>query len=150
MQSPEEPQNVDAAMELRLPAVRGLSSSASDLLERFLRSQLGTDEVDALLPAILLATQEGLSNVIRHAYGGKGGRLTLQAEVNEQRVRIRLLDEGRPFDPSRIPNPDLATPREGGYGWFLIRSLVDEVRVASDEAGNAVEFDYTRSTGVPA
>lgn len=72
---------------------------------------------------IILA--EVLSNIARHGYFDDTGTIDLEIRLTDDELRCRVSDTGRPFDPNAVghatPEPELL--REGGYGWFLIRSL---------------------------
>jgi len=83
---------------------------------------------------ILLAADEAATNVILHAYKGAESasefdcRLDIQAGV---RLRIEMTDKGAPFNQDAVPGPDvrenMAGRRRGGFGVYLIRSLMDRV-----------------------
>ena len=53
---------------------------------------------------------------------------------------VVIRDHGRPFDPGRVPAPDLESPisrrQVGGLGIYLMRRLMDEVRFRFDRNGN--------------
>ena len=77
-----------------------------------------------------LIAEEGLANVLRHAYApGEEGEIEVVLALSETEVRLELRDSGRPFNPLEHPEPDLETPTEerpvGGLGIHLIRSLTD-------------------------
>ena len=81
---------------------------------------------------IQLATDEAASNIIEHAYEGvSDGVLDLSCGIENEGIRIILIDYGEPFDPSAIPMPDLKADlsdrKIGGLGIFLMRKLMDEV-----------------------
>jgi serine/threonine-protein kinase RsbW len=78
---------------------------------------------------IELAAVEACTNVIRYAYrNGPPGRIGLSVRPRGNGLEILVLDRGAPFDPTEIPRPDLANPGEGGYGVFLMREIMSEVR----------------------
>jgi len=78
---------------------------------------------------IELAAVEACTNVIRYAYrDGPPGRIGLSVRPTKNGLEILVLDRGAPFNPTEIPRPDLANPREGGYGIFLMREIMSEVR----------------------
>lgn len=78
---------------------------------------------------IELAAVEACTNVIRHAYrSGSPGRIGLSVRPRKNGLEILVLDRGAPFNPTEIPCPDLADPGEGGYGIFLMREIMSEVR----------------------
>ena len=42
---------------------------------------------------------------------------------------------GGPFDPDQLAEPQPGTLKEGGYGWFLIRRLADNVDYERNDLG---------------
>lgn len=95
-----------------------------------------------------LAVNEVCANVHRHAYGGsRDGRIDLSAESDRTSGRLRLTvrDYGVPFDVEAVPAPS-AEPQEGGYGVFLIRSLMDHVEFTNMGIGTRVVLVKTRKT----
>lgn len=74
---------------------------------------------------IVLAVDEGLTNIIRHAYGGKEGRIEVTFGDYPDRTEITLRDYGVRFDPTKLPAPELPPTRPGGLGVHLMRTLMD-------------------------
>jgi serine/threonine-protein kinase RsbW len=78
--------------------------------------------------AIVLATSEAVSNVIRHAHHDRPeALLQVQCFLAPETIEIRLLDEGDPFDLASVPHLDPSEIRVGGRGVFLMRALMDEI-----------------------
>ena len=78
--------------------------------------------------AIELAMGEALSNIIRHAYDGEPGhKIHLSLTIDETKLSLTIIDSGRKFDPALHPPPKLDVPKEGGYGIYLIKKVMDEV-----------------------
>ncbi|MDE2751711.1 MAG: SpoIIE family protein phosphatase [Gemmatimonadota bacterium] len=82
---------------------------------------------------------EALSNAM--LYGNRnepGGRVRVELHVLPGEVRASVSDQGRGFDPDRVPDPRLPANllRPDGRGVFLMRALMDEVHF--NPAGNAV------------
>ncbi len=81
-----------------------------------------------------LALTEGFTNAVRHAHQG----LPLETEVEidlslwDDRLEIRIWDYGQGFDPDAIEEPKPGTLCLGGYGWFLLRRLADQVSYQRD------------------
>ena len=93
--------------------------------------EAGLDE--AAVYAVDLAVDEAFTNIIEHAYGGEGkGNIQCTCLVKEDGLTITLRDFGQPFNPDKIPAPNvkarLKDLRSGGAGLFLIRKMMDEVR----------------------
>jgi serine/threonine-protein kinase RsbW len=84
--------------------------------------------VDADVTAVLLALTEACSNVLIHAYEGRvPAPLDVDLEVEPDTIGVLLRDQGRAFQPPSTAAPDPDALAEGGYGLFLIQSLMDEV-----------------------
>src|SRR5687768_12280923 len=82
---------------------------------------------------------EALSNAM--LYGNEEDprkRVRLEVWLEDDRIMVRVTDEGDGFDPGDVPDP--TTPnnvlKSGGRGLFLMRQLMDEVHY--NERGNAV------------
>ena len=87
-----------------------------------------------------LAVSEVCANIHRHAYAGnRYGRIDLSAEADAAAGTLRLTvrDYGVSFDVSSVPHPS-GEPQEGGYGVFLIRSLMDQVEFTNMGIGTRV------------
>jgi len=76
---------------------------------------------------ILLAVDEALTNIIRHAYGGAAGKMTVSVMTTDDRIEIVLEDKGKKFDPTQVPSPDLPRHRPGGLGVHFIRTIMDQM-----------------------
>jgi len=91
-----------------------------------------------------LAVEEACMNVIEHAYGGKGGEVTVCFEVDGADVQITVTDHGKPFDPDQVAMPDLSKPLEerpvGGLGIYLMQQLMDEVEFEFSAEGNRLRM----------
>ncbi len=89
-----------------------------------------------------LAVEEACTNVIAHAYDGRGGELEVCFETRGADVCITVRDWGRPFDPDKVPPPDVSQPLEerqtGGLGLFLMEKLMDEVKFTFTDDGNTL------------
>jgi serine/threonine-protein kinase RsbW len=89
-----------------------------------------------------LAVEEGCTNVIKHAYGDKGGDFDITFETRERDVVIRVRDHGRPFAPEKVVAPATNLPltqrRIGGLGLHLMYQLMDEVQFDFAEGSNTL------------
>ena len=79
-----------------------------------------------------LALDELLSNIISYGYLDlEVHQITVEFGVIEGAMRIRLVDDGIPFNPLVAGAPDTTLPLEkraiGGLGIHLVRNLVDDV-----------------------
>lgn len=91
--------------------------------------------------AVQLAVDEACSNIIEHAYRGEGnGDIEVSTQVTEAGLKVIIRDFGAPFNPGKIPTPNLNVPLEKleprGVGLYLMRKMMDEVN-----------FEFTPGTG---
>jgi len=94
---------------------------------------------EQVLNDVELAFHEAFTNIHKHAYGGLSeGLVIIEVTVSPDRIEIRLEDEGKGFDPDKVPVPDFDTPCEGGLGVWLMRTLMNEFRYYVDAKGRNV------------
>jgi sigma-B regulation protein RsbU (phosphoserine phosphatase) len=76
---------------------------------------------------IRLAVHELCANIIQHAYAQQAGHINiiLTLASSPHRLIVETYDTGKPFNPGKIPEPDLL--HEGGRGLQLICGLMDQV-----------------------
>ena len=89
--------------------------------------------------AVRLALDEALANAIHH--GNRDDptkRVTVTYRVTPAQVRISVLDEGRGFDPSLVPDPRLSENlcKPNGRGIMLMRAYMTCVNY--NHQGNCV------------
>lgn len=85
---------------------------------------------------VSMAVDEACTNIMEHAYGPEEGPIEIVCRREGDDCCVVIRDQGRPFDPAIIPEPDLEAPLEerevGGLGLFFMRQLMDEVDFDSD------------------
>ena len=111
-----------------------LAAVRSDLKELLLDWGLA----DKWIEDFILAVQETLTNVIRHAYENKGGTIEVLLRNGSDCVEIVVEDQGKSFDRSKVKEPELPPRKPGGMGLYLIKRLMDEVQYKS--SGNKNEW----------
>lgn len=107
------------------------------LLQRLEESDRGKAE-------IVLA--EALNNIVEHAYADGVGEIELTISVNRQGLECRIVDHGAPMPDDALPRGTLAAPEdlpEGGFGWYLIRALSEDLRYARVAGRNQLTFRLT-------
>lgn len=101
---------------------------------------------DAAIYAVQLAVDEACSNIMEHAYLGKGqGEIICSYEILEDGLKIILSDMGKPLNPEDVPVFDLSATLEelnrGGAGIYLMHQLMDQVHYETDpQLGNKLEL----------
>jgi len=124
--------------ELKVESRLDSLPAVADFVDSSLR-QLGAGP--SAIPRVQLVVDEAVTNVIRHAYAGGHGHVTLVFERSGNDLVITIHDRGRPFDPAKVAPPDLdsgaETRRIGGLGIHFMKTLMDNVHHRSDpETGN--------------
>ena len=104
----------------------------SDIIEDLSRWMEQQGVMRDRIVRVQLAVEEALVNVIRYAYQGKEGEVELQGEIaDDQRLVIKILDNGTPFDVCTVPHSDISCGirdrKIGGLGIYLIHKMVDEL-----------------------
>ena len=84
------------------------------------------------LADVELLVSELATNSVRHAGCGEADELSMEAEVEADRVRVSLFDPGTGFE-QHAPAPP-ATGGSGGYGLVLLDRLSDRWGVRRDGA----------------
>ncbi len=87
---------------------------------------------DEYITKIQLAVDEACTNVVKHAYKGiRRKDITVEVELNQEKMTIAVIDHGRGFDISRVLQRDvngrLNEYRRGGLGIHLMRIIMDKV-----------------------
>lgn len=79
--------------------------------------------------AIELSMLEICVNIIRYAYPKDRGKIQLKTWEDNDQFYLEISDEGIPFDPSTVEEPDLekmiSNGQKGGFGIFLARKLMN-------------------------
>jgi anti-sigma regulatory factor (Ser/Thr protein kinase) len=113
-----------------------ISASPFELagLRRAARDALG-EVPTQVADDMLLALDEAATNAILHGSDG-GDPIQVAVRVRDTWVEASVLDHG----PAKPPRPLSTTDRRSGGGWglWLLRCLVDEVRLERVERGTRV------------
>jgi serine/threonine-protein kinase RsbW len=102
-----------------------------------------------------LVVAEVLNNVVEHAYADQpDGIVTLIARTLPDGVAIQVRDKGRSMPGGALPKgqrparpEDAAALPEGGFGWFLIRDLTQDVTY--QRVGNYNRLTFRLDFGRP-
>jgi serine phosphatase RsbU (regulator of sigma subunit)/anti-sigma regulatory factor (Ser/Thr protein kinase) len=117
---------LEETLEMTLPARPNVLGGLRNTLGRWLKA-VGADENE--LFDITLSTSEAATNAIEHAYGAREASFTVCCEHDDREVTVTVRDLGR-WRTDR--------PRGGGRGLEIMRALLDNVKIDSDERGTVV------------
>ena len=82
---------------------------------------------------IKLAVDELFSNIVHYAYGDGGGTITVEVKEleNPPCLAITFIDQGIPYNPLTVHEPELTGPARvrhvGGLGLYLVRKSMDSI-----------------------
>ena len=117
-----------------LPLVEGFIDEIRSLL----------DFRDDVYGNVMVAITEAVNNGIHHGNGSDPDRkVFIRCEsVNPYRIVVRVQDEGKGFDPDRLPDPTAPENLEnpGGRGVFLMRALAKSVAFSDNGATVTMAF----------
>lgn len=105
-----------------------------------------------------IAVSEAASNVVNHAYE-EGGEMTIGFGIYPNRIEIMVADNGESFKLNDIKadigpydrsTEDIENLREGGFGLFLINTLMDKVEINNKHGVIVLMTKYLSGTEVAA
>ena len=83
------------------------------------------------IPGLLLAITEASTNAIIHANKGDENKLvTIDVTKDDKQLTIRVKDQGKGFDPTKIPDPTETDNllKDSGRGIYLMRVYMDDLK----------------------
>jgi serine/threonine-protein kinase RsbW len=134
-------------LELQIDSDPAALKSVRQQVEPFALA-LGYDE--EIAGQILLALDEALTNVIRHAYQGQTDQpihITLAAHDGHLAISVR--DFGRTCDPATIRSRDLDDIRPGGLGVHIIHECMDRVEYLPADNGRGTTLHMHKALPGP-
>lgn len=143
MQAEADPATVKAAGATVLDGSNdGVRAALRQLMAGSVLNGLETDARGKL--EIVLA--EVLNNIVEHAYRDESGPISLHLWRAGALLQVLVEDRGHPMPdgappqgaPPMLDSPD--GPPEGGFGWFLIRNLTEELTYDRKEGVNRLCF----------
>jgi len=145
-------QNRGGPTKVRVPVLHLLFPGDAPSVRRALKTAVAVFRDmtgnDALVGVVELVLAEALNNIVEHAYGEHArGLVDLEAEYLAPALVFRIRDEGQPMPEGDAPQGsphdlDVSTQDlpEGGFGWFLIRELTEDLSYR--RCGNRNELTF--------
>ena len=101
---------------------------------------------EALAMNINLVIEEALSNIMFYAFADDARHeINLSISVKDNRLTIKITDDGIPFDPLSQKQPDVTLPAEerpvGGLGIFLMSQIMDEMHYDRNKNENILTLN---------
>jgi anti-sigma regulatory factor (Ser/Thr protein kinase) len=102
---------------------------------------------DRLDPNVLfdirLLVSELVTNCVKHAAVGPEESIVLNVDIQDDHVRVSVVDEGPGFEPPATPVSEQAAEAGSGWGLFLVDQLSDSWGVERQN-GATVWFELQR------
>ena len=132
--------SMSAPLELRIRNQAEDLSPAMETISRWLGSRGAFAGAEYLA---LLAVEELVTNCIKYAYDDSHEHwIRITIDLSEVEMAVTIEDDGHPFDPRSLPEPDTCLPLEdrpiGGLGIHLLRNLFDTLDYSRVEEHNRV------------
>lgn len=89
---------------------------------------------------------EALNNIVEHAYACHSGDIEVSLQLCANELVCRIIDTGLPMPDEQLPKGILAPVDqtddllEGGFGWFLIRTLSRDLHYQRHGGRNFLSF----------
>ena len=120
---------------IEIPAVLESLRIAALFTDAVLKGLPDMEGRDKLIHDLALVSSEALTNAIRHGeYAGRPVRLSYS--IDSQTIVITVTDHGSGFDPEAVALPDFEESPQGGYGIYIIKSIMDYMRYERTADGN--------------
>ena len=134
----------------------GDERSVRDALKSAMHAFQTMDIGPELRGVVEIVLAEVLNNVVEHAYADHGrGVIELEVEQTPGALAFRIRDDGRPMPDDTMPEGrahdlDVTTEDlpEGGFGWFLIRELTEDLRYRRTACRNELTFRMRIDTAI--
>jgi anti-sigma regulatory factor (Ser/Thr protein kinase) len=96
---------------------------------------------EASCQGVILAIDEALANVIRHAYKNRHDReIELNCQAGANHLEFTLVDSGEPADAAMICAKPLDEVSLSGRGTHLIKATMDEMHYEKVPRGNQLRL----------
>ncbi len=116
-----------------------------DSIQRTVReSCLAAGMASKDVSAVLLATEEAATNIIRHAYLYEKGVIRVRIVIYRKQIVFSLIDFGRSFQPNSKGGLNLdqlvQSGRKGGLGFYMMQKIMDSVQYISSADRNELRM----------
>lgn len=129
---------------LKIQAIDDNLSMVMEWVEDLIRKECTEEKT---ISEILIAVDELFINICHYAYEGKTGEAEFGLEILEapKRVRLRIKDQGIPFNPFALEDPNITLSAEerkiGGLGIFMVKDFMDDVDYTYVDAHNVITLE---------
>ena len=108
---------------------------AAPFTDAVLRELPELEDRDRLIHDLRLVSSEALTNALRHGEH-LGAQIRLAYTLHSDSIVITITDHGPGFDPDAVNLPDFEERPEGGYGIYIMKTIMDDMRYEKTTDGN--------------
>lgn len=126
--------------------IHGDNNAVREGLWQLMAMQPLLDLSDDIRGTLEIVLAEALNNVVEHAYRDGPGPIRVCVDHLAPVLKVSVYDQGLPMPGGRLPDGDLKPILEGedlpegGFGWFLIRTLTLDLAYERQGAVNHLRF----------
>lgn len=159
MQASEGGAGIAVVLKTRSARKKGVTFAIANDLEaippllndiyRFLHQQSIAEEA---VHGLDIALDEVLTNIVNYGYrDGRSHEVVVELSLAPDLLTIEVRDDGSPFDPLGVPEPDLSADLEdrhvGGLGMHFVRSLLDRLAYKRSNGWNVLTLEKRLAEG---
>ena len=128
--------------------VAGTDDAVAELLARLRAALMDHPAGRAKCDEMMMVLGEVCNNAVEHALADRSdGWVELDVSAEGERIDVVARDDGRPMPPFLMAGrelPDMGDTvddlPEGGFGWFIIHSLAQDMTYEREESANRLTF----------
>ena len=126
--------------EMRIEASRKYMQTVQDFVKEELEKNPVCTRSDKL--KIHMVVDEIFGNICDYAYTDAPGEITVWVDTDSSAEMVKFVfsDEGTPFNPLLLDDPDITLPASersiGGLGLFMVKNAMDDISYESKEGKN--------------
>ena len=134
------PEEIRASLPIRLSRVREFAEE----VEAFGQT---AGLPDTKVYVVNLTLDELIANVVMYGFDGVSDpEINVDLRLSGNKLVLTLEDNGKPFDPTQDPDPDLTSPLMdrpvGGLGRYFVKRLADRLSYEFVDGRNRVTAEY--------
>ena len=138
---------MNATRPIKKVETKSTFDSAAHVVDKICERLSDTTVVNnAVVGAVRSALSEAMNNVIEHAYEERDdGKIFVEVWLEGDAVHMSIKDQGRTADATIFNKENMNTPDpdslpEGGWGLYLMLSLMDEISYTTDKQFNHLKI----------
>lgn len=129
---------------MKFPAKVDQIPKATEFIETILEAQECSLKT---MMQINIAIDEIFSNIVHYAYEKDDGEVVLECIVENESVKLKFLDTGKPYNPFEKEDPDISLSAEersiGGLGIYMVKKSMDRVEYEYIDGKNVLTVEKT-------